>query len=131
MLYFLFWRCRVGKMYNLIHLISALIRQFLLPNPYIHFFSNDVYADVFNMFIGGVILWKLSYWLTGAGYRKGIDDPVSGSFGYLVSYIYLTIIITVTGKLIADIKVFLTVFIIIYIVSLVIVNRIFKRDYNF
>jgi len=60
-------------MYNSIHLISALIRQFLLPNPY-HFFSNDAYSDLFNMFIGGAIFWKLSYWLTGAGYKKSVKD---------------------------------------------------------
>lgn len=117
-------------MYKIVHLISALIRQFLLPNPYIHFFSNEVYAELFNMFIGGIILWKLSYWLTGAGYKKGIDDSASGSFGYLISYIYLTLLITVFGGLISNIKMFIITFVIIYIVSLVIVSKIFNINYN-
>ena len=48
-------------MYKFVHFISALIRQFLLPNPYIHFFRMEGYAELFNVFIGGIILWKLSY----------------------------------------------------------------------
>lgn len=31
-------------MYKFIHLISALIRQFALPNPYINIIGNEVYA---------------------------------------------------------------------------------------
>ena len=39
-------------MYKFINIISALIRQFLLPNPYINLFSQEVYADLFNIIIG-------------------------------------------------------------------------------
>ena len=43
-------------MYKIIHLISGLIRQFVLPNPYINIIGNETYADLFNIFIGGTIL---------------------------------------------------------------------------
>lgn len=118
-------------MYKITHVISALIRQFLLPNPYINIIGDVVWADLFNIVIGGTILHYLSFILTGAGYKKEIDNPASGSLGYLISYIYLTVIITIIGKLISNIKVFLTTFIIIYFISLIIVNRIFNKNYNF
>ena len=69
-------------MYKVVYIISALIRQFLLPNPYLNLFKEEVYADLFNIIIGGVILHKLSYWLTGIGYTKGVNEPVEGSIGY-------------------------------------------------
>lgn len=43
-------------MYKFIRLISALIRQFVLPNPYINIIGSEVYADLFNIFIGGTYL---------------------------------------------------------------------------
>lgn len=116
-------------MYKIIHLLSALIRQFLLPNPYINIIVDAVWADLFNILIGGAILHYLSFNLTGVGYKKGIDNPAAGSLGYLVSYVYLTILITITGDLIENIKIFLFTFIAIYIVSIIIVNKIFNRKY--
>lgn len=80
-------------MYKIIHILSALIRQFLLPNPYNHFFSYVIYADLFNVLIGGTILHFLSFLLTGVGYIKGVNSPASGSLGYLISYIYLTVVL--------------------------------------
>ena len=86
-------------MYKFIHLISAFIRQFLLPNPYINIIENEAYAELFNIFMGGTILHCLSFILTGCGYKKGIDNSATGSAGYLFSYCYLTIVITVLGYL--------------------------------
>ena len=118
-------------MYKLIHLISAIIRQFLLPNPYINLFNNEMYADLFNIVIGGLILWKLSYWLTGVGYKKGVDNPAGGSLEYLFSYCHLTMTITVLGSLINSIKVFIIIFIIVYILSMIMVNKTFNKNYDF
>lgn len=102
-------------MYKLVNIISALVRQFLLPNPYISWFDNELYADLFNVVIGGVILHKLSFWLTGIGYTKGIDEPAGGSFCYLISYIILTTVITLIGKFIGNIKLAIVIFLVIYI----------------
>jgi len=118
-------------MYKIIHVISALIRQFLLPNPYINWFDNEIHADLFNILIGGWILHKLSFWLTGIGYTKGIDEPASGSLGYLVSYIILTVVITLIGKFIVNIKVAIVVFIVIYILLCIVVSKIFNRHNYF
>lgn len=118
------------KFYLFISTLSALIRQFLLPNPYINLFDNDIYAGLFNIFIGGYILHKLSYWLTGAGYIRGINNPASGSIGYLLSNIYITTVITLVGKFISNIKIAIIVLVVIYIVSLIVVNKLFNRHIN-
>lgn len=118
-------------MYKIIHILSALIRQFLLPNPYNNFFNDAIYADLFNVLIGGTILHILSFLLTGVGYIKGVNSPASGSLGYLISYIYLTALITVLGFFIKSVKILIIVFIIIYIISIIIVGKIFRKQYNF
>ena len=118
-------------MYKLVSIISALARQFLLPNPYISWFENEIYADLFNIVIGGFILHKLSFWLTGIGYKKGIDDPAGGSFGYLISYVILTTIITLVGKFIVNIKLAIGIFLLVYIVLCIMVYKIFNIHNNF
>lgn len=115
-------------MFKFIQLISALIRQFLLPNPYMNLFKEEVYANLFNIIIGGYILHKLSFWLTRMGYTKGVDEPEKGSIGYLFSYIILTFIITLIGKIFTDIKFVIGIFLIIYIILCVLVNKIFNRN---
>lgn len=117
-------------MYKAIHLISAIIRYFL-PNPYINWFSDKNLADGFNILIGGAILGTLSYLLTKCGYTKGVDDPASGSAGYLISYCYLTALITLLGKFVINIKLAIFVFGLLYIISCIIVFKVFRRQYNF
>ena len=56
---------RGETVYHIIHVISALIRKFLLPNPFSNFFSNQAYADLFNIVIGGAILNIMAYIMTG------------------------------------------------------------------
>ena len=118
-------------MYKFIHLISALIRQFVLPNPYVNIIDSEVYADLFNIFIGGTILHFCAYILTGCGYTKGVNDPASGSFGYLISYCYITALITTLGYFIPNITVFIIVFVVLYIVSCLLVNLTFNRSRSF
>ena len=43
-------------MYGFIHLISAFVRQFLLPNPYVNIIGTEACADLFNIIIGGTII---------------------------------------------------------------------------
>jgi len=115
-------------MYKFIHLISALIRQFLLPNPYINVIDNEIYADLFNIVIGGTIIHILAFILTGCGYQKGVDDPASGSFGYLVSYCYITVIITLLGFLISNFAIFVIVYLVVYIASCILAGIVFNHN---
>ena len=118
-------------MYKFIHLVSAIIRQFVLPNPYTNIIGNEVYVDLFNIFIGGTILHFCTYILTGCGYTRGINDSASGSFGYLISYCYITALITALGYFISNITVFIIVFVVLYIVSCVLVALTFNRSRSF
>ncbi len=115
-------------MYKFIHLISALIRQFLLPNPYINVIDNEIYADLFNIVIGGTIIHIFAFILTGCGYQKGVDDPASGSFGYLISYCYITAIITLLGFLISNFAIFVIVYLVVYIASCILVGIVFNHN---
>lgn len=118
-------------MYKFIYLISELIRQFVLPNPYINIIDSEVYADLFNIFIGGTILHFCTYILTGCGYTKGVNDPSSESFGYLISYCYVTALITILGYLISNITVFIIMFIVLYIASFILIGDILNRSRSF
>ena len=115
-------------MYKLISIFSAIIRQYLLPNPYIHLFKEAAYADLFNVLIGGFLLYKLSFLLTRMGYRREINEPFEGSARYLFNYIILTIIITFIGKIFKDIKIMITIFIVIYIVLCILAKKIFTSN---
>ena len=86
-------------MYEIIALISAWIRQFYLPNPFVNIIDPS-YADIFNIIIGGAILHITSFLLCGCAYNKGIDNPIKGIFFFFISYIVLTFIITIIGILV-------------------------------
>lgn len=115
-------------MYSIIAFISAIIRNYYLPNPYITWMPNQALADLFNIVIGGLILHKTSFWLSGCSYNKGIDDPAKGSFGYLVSYIFLTFIITMIGKLGINYKIEIAIFVFIYLSLCIATSNLFRKD---
>ena len=115
-------------MYKAIQIISILIRQFILPNPYTNLIGDSIYAEIFNIVVGGIILYVLAFVLNGCAYYKGIDDPAKGSLGYLISYCYLTAIITMFGYYILSVKWFLIVFIIVYLISFIIVRKVFSKS---
>ncbi len=114
-------------MYKIVNIISIIIRQFVLPNPYIDLFEQKVYADCFNIVIGGLILHKLSFWLTGIIYTRGVDEPAEGSIGYLISYTVLTFLITMLGLLFDNIWIVVGVFIVTYLILCISVKIIFNR----
>ena len=114
-------------MYKVVSLISVIIRQFLLPNPYLGILKNEFLALLFNIFVGGLILHVFSSVMTGVVYSRGFDDPAAGSAGYLLSYCYLTFVITMLGNFINNVTIFITVFLVIYAISCYIVGYIFNR----
>lgn len=79
-------------MYKLISVLSLLLRQFCLPNPFECFGDS---AWLINL-ITGIIMAPIVYWIVGAVYEKG-SEPVIGSVLYLVAYALLTIILWVIG----------------------------------
>ena len=117
-------------LYKIVSLVSAFVRNFLLPNPYINLIGNEACAELFNMIIGGLILHKLSYWFTGNIYRKSIDDPSVGSFCYLVSYIVITLVFSFLGIFISNFVLFIIVFLVLYLLACIVASKLFDRiDY--
>ena len=115
-------------MYRLVHLISAYVRQFLLPNPYVNIIGNEAYADLFNIIIGGSIIHIFAFILTGFGYQRGVDDSALGSIGYLISYCYITAIITLLGFLISNFVIFVIFYLFIYIATCILVGIVINHN---
>ena len=113
-------------MYSLVYIISAIIR-FFLPIAYIDFYEKETQADLFNVFIGGVILHFLSRFLTRFMYTAGVGDSERGSFGYLMSYSYLMVIIMLEGMIIPNAIVAIILFAVIYTASIILFNKAFNR----
>ena len=80
------------KIYGLFTIISLLIRQFILPNPFECFGDN---AILYN-WIAEPILHVLAYGLVGLVYYKG-SFPAWGSFLYLITYSALVGILWIFG----------------------------------
>lgn len=73
-------------------ILSLLIRQFYLPNPFECF--GDI--GIFYNWCAGIILAPLSYALVGLVYRSG-SAPAVGSLLYLLAYSGLTAILWILG----------------------------------
>ena len=117
-------------MYHIIHVISAFIRQFYLPNPFSNLFSNQVYTDLFNILIGGFILHIMAYFMTGMVYEKN-SAPGVGSFLYLFNYCLITGIILLITWLVKELWISIIICIALYIALLIILNKIRNNRYNF
>ena len=82
-------------MYMLFSLISLLIRNFALPNPFealrgqIVFNYGEIPIEIPPEFLNIVAeypLYIITFAIVGIFYSKGIDDPIIGSVLYFVFY---------------------------------------------
>ena len=115
-------------MYNVIHIISALIREFLLPNPFETIIEDKISSDIFNILVGGIILHFLAFFITGCWYTRGVNKPTGGSLGYLISYTTITLLFIILSNTIKDLKICLSVCFGIYIIACIILSR-FKTKF--
>lgn len=116
-------------MYSIASFVSLIVRQFLLPNPYLNYFPDKNIAELFNIIAGGAILHFLSFGITGIYYSKG-DAPTLGSISYLFWYIINTAIITLAGCLIKNIYLLIFSLIVIYLIIFIIIIKI-SNKFNF
>lgn len=80
-------------MYKIMMVISVIVRQFYLPNPF----------ECFGALNGMIINWMvepamhgLAYTIVGTMYTRG-SCPALGSFLYLLAYAIITGILTLMG----------------------------------
>jgi hypothetical protein len=71
----------MGKLYLIFTVISTLVRQFVLPNPFECFGES---AFMINL-IAEPIIHAVAYGIVGLFYISG-SDPLFGSIAYLVTY---------------------------------------------
>ena len=79
-------------MYKIMIVISTLVRQFCLPNPFACFGN---WALVINIFVEPV-MHIAAYLLVGTIYRSR-SCPALGSFLYLVAYAAITGVLALMG----------------------------------
>lgn len=82
----------MGKLYAIMTLISTLVRQFALPNPFDCFGDSAILINL----IAEPIIHVVAYGLVGLVYHKG-DCPALGSFLYLAAYAAITGILALMG----------------------------------
>lgn len=120
-------------LYKIIATISALARQFLLPNPFERFFSDSFHAALFNLLIGVVMLHIFAYVITGAIYDKASRTPIVGSLLYMINYALATGVVMaaslVTAKIWVAILIAILSVIAIALVEMKIKRKVFDSDY--
>lgn len=73
------------KAYGIVALLCSLARFFLLPNRFQ--MAADFPEHAFFVFaFAELIIHAITFAIVGLYYRKGADNPVSGSLLYLVFY---------------------------------------------
>ena len=82
----------MGKIYALMSLVSVLIRQFALPNPFECFGES---AALIN-WIAEPIMHVVAYGIVGMFYSRG-SAPLLGSIAYLLTYTALTGVLWIMG----------------------------------
>jgi len=82
----------MGKLYALFTVVSTLVRQFALPNPFECFGDNAILIN----WIAEPILHIIAYAIVGLFYSKG-SAPLLGSIGYLFTYACLIGFLWVLG----------------------------------
>lgn len=81
---------RMKLMYGVMVLISTIVRQFVLPNPFECFGDS---AIVINL-IAEPIIHAVAYGLVGLVYHRG-ESPALGSVLYLLAYATVTGILAI------------------------------------
>lgn len=116
-------------MYQIIRIISFLVRQFLLPNPFINIIDAN-YAFIVNLLFGGIFV-RLAYRITGSWYISRKGEWWIGSLGFLINYTILTFLTIVISKVIQDVLWIAIVILVITVLLCYIENKLFAEKTMF
>ncbi len=101
-------------MYKITYILSYLIREFMLPNPFINMFEEGM-AVLVNFVFGGILI-PFAYLLTGTWYVSRKGEYWKGSLGFLFNYILLTYIMLAVSEVVSDVDWILGIFLFIYVI---------------
>ena len=80
------------SLYPLVTVISVVVRQFFLPNPFGCFGDKALFLN----YIAEPIIIALAYLLVGLVYKKA-SNPAIGSFLFLITYAVIVGVLRVFG----------------------------------
>lgn len=109
-------------LYHLIKVISYLVRQFLIPNPFTNLIKNPGTAEIVNWIFGGVLV-PLAYFLTGTWYDGDVKS--FGSLGFLFNYAILTGLFLMITKFITNLYLAAFLFILGYAILCIVESKLF------
>lgn len=121
------YRNRKNNSRGLISVISYLIRQFYMPNPFGNIFKNPANAEIANWLFGGIFI-PLAYFATGTWYASGSDAKWVGSLGFFINYCILTGLLLFISKFVSDIYWIIGFFIFLYIILCIAEFWLFNRN---
>ena len=110
-------------------IISLLIRQYFLPNPFINMFDSNT-ATIVNWFLGGIFIF-LAYIKTGIWYRREWKLYWLGSLGFLVNYTILTYLLIGISSITTSIWLIASLFVSVYIILCTIVYKIVNANSSY
>lgn len=114
---------------GIISIMSYLIRQFVLPNPFENIFQNPGSAELANYIFGGIFV-PLAFFLTGTWYVSRSNERWEGILGFFVNYCILTGLLILISKLISNIYWIVGIFLIVYIALCIIEGLLLNRHKN-
>lgn len=115
-------------LYYLIKVISYLVRQFLIPNPFINLIKNPGTAEIVNWILGGALI-PLAYFLTGIWYDGNVK--FIGSLGFLFNYAILTSLFLMITKFITNLYLVAFLFILGYVILCIVESKLFGEKNPF
>lgn len=115
-------------LYHLIKVISYLVRQFLIPNPFTNLIKNPGMAEIVNWIFGGALI-PLTYFLTSTWYDGNVK--FIGSLGFLFNYAILTGLFLLITKFIPNLYLVAFLFILGYAILCIIESKLFGEKYSF
>lgn len=115
-------------LYHLIKVISYLVRQYLIPNPFTNLIKNPGKAEIVNWIFGGILV-PLAYFLTGTWYDGNVK--FIGSFGFLFNYAILTGLFLLITKFMTNLYLVVFLFILCYVILCVVESKLFREKHSF
>jgi len=112
---------------TIVSVISFIIRQFFIPNPFSNLVHDSCTANVYNA-IFGIIFVLLSFELTGGWYDK--KNSKIGATGFLFNYILITFLFLLITKVIKKIIFAIIIFLLVYALLFLIEKKVFSKNRN-
>ena len=109
-------------LYYLIKVISYLVRQFLITNPFTNLIKNPGTAEIVNWIFEGALI-PLAYFLTGIWYDGNVK--FIGSLGFLFNYAILTGLFLMITKFITNLYLVAFLFILGYVILCIVESKLF------